>query len=119
LHFLPVLCLAGLLSGCGPPPEERKIISFRTAEQATVPVTVEGRPEAGTIREETGKGTEFTLFEEASANRMQVSAPAGVAVPSNLKSATSVVVTGTYDAKQRKVIATEVRTKVPTREQQH
>jgi cytochrome c-type biogenesis protein CcmE len=93
-------------------------VSFNAAQQSTQPVTVEGIPEAASLKKETGKPTSFTLREETTANTMRVVAPPEVTVPANFTSASYVVVTGTYDAAQRAFVATQVETRVPTREQQ-
>jgi hypothetical protein len=114
--------IAGLglgLSGCaGGGGGDVAPVSFAAAQSAAVPVTVEGIPDTASLRKESGKATEFTIREESSAKTMRVSAPPEVTVPANFSSASYVLVTGTYDAEQRVFVATEVRTRVPTREEQ-
>jgi hypothetical protein len=113
-----VAALAGV-AGCGgggAPAQEH--VSFNAAQQSSQPVTVEGIPDVASLKKETGKPTSFTLREETTANTMRVVAPAEVTVPANFTSASYVVVTGTYDAAQRAFVATQVETRVPTREQQ-
>lgn len=112
--LLPALAGCGGGGGAG----ETAPVSFAAAQSAAAPVTVEGIPNTGSLRKESGKPTEFTIREESSAKEMHVSAPEGVSVPSNFTSASYVVVTGTYDASQRVFVATQVETRVPTREQQ-
>jgi len=111
-----MLAAAAGCGGGGAP--SQKTVSFATAQQATQPVTLEGIPEVASLQKQTGKPTSFTLREETSANTMRIVAPEGVTVPANFTSATYVVVTGTYDAAQRAFVATNVETRVPTREQQ-
>ena len=107
------------LAGCGPAGAPgQQTVSFEAAETATVPVTIEGIPEVATIRQSTGKPTEFTLREESSARTLRVVAAPGVAVPANITSASYVVVTGTYDRGERTFRATQVETRVPNRDQQ-
>ena len=116
---LAAVAAAAALSGCGAPSGTgSQTVSFAAAQQATSPVTVEGIPVHASLKRETGKATEFVLREESSANEMKVVAPDGVAVPANFSSASYVVVTGTYDAAERRFNATEVRTRVPNRDQQ-
>ena len=107
-----------LLPGCGggAPPAAR--VTFAAVETAAGPVTVEGVPDLASVRKETGKDTELTLREEGSGDRMTVVAPAGISVPANLTSARTVVVTGAYDSARRALVATEIRTRVPNRDQQ-
>jgi cytochrome c-type biogenesis protein CcmE len=93
-------------------------VSFAAAQASSTPATVEGIPDTASLRKESGKPTVFTIREESSAKEMRVSAPAEVSVPANFTSASYVVVTGTYDASQRVFVATQVETKVPTREAQ-
>jgi hypothetical protein len=116
--FFSLALIAAGVAGCAPPQAGPKTVSFQAAEQASTPATIEGIPEFSSIRQGTGKPTEFVIREESSARKLQVSAPPDVPVPANITSANYVVVTGTYDAAQRKFVATEVRTRVPTREQQ-
>jgi hypothetical protein len=111
------LALPVLLGGCGGGGGARPL-SFGEAEKAAAPATIEGAPDTASIRRDTGKPTEFTVREDGTGQRMSVLAPADVAVPSNLSSATWVSVTGKYDASQRRFIATEVEPKVPPREKQ-
>lgn len=102
--------------GAGGPQQET--VSFASAEQGQGPVAVEGIPDTASIRRESGKPTQFTIREESSAREMRVVAQPEVNVPANLSSASYVTVTGTYDPTQRVFNATEVQTRVPTREQQ-
>lgn len=110
--------LAGLAGCGGGGAPTQQTVSFTAAQQATQPVTVEGIPETASLQKQTGKPTSFTLREETSANTMRVVAPLEVTVPANFTSASYVVVTGTYDPAQRAFVATDVQTRVPTREQQ-
>jgi len=116
------LATAGIvagLAGCGGGgTPAQQAVSFANAQLATQPVTVEGIPETASLQKQTGKPTSFTIREETSANTMRVIAAPEVTVPANFTSATYVVVTGTYDAAQRAFVATDVQTRVPTREQQ-
>ena len=114
--LVPILagCGGGGGGGAGGSP----IVSFANAEQATVMSTIEGRLERGTLRQQTGKPTEFTLREEASANVMRVVVPQEVTVPANITSSYAVTVTGMYNPAERRFLASEVTTRVPTREQQ-
>lgn len=115
----PVLAALLLASaGCAGGGSADAPVSFAAAQSATTSVTVEGIPDTTSLRKESGKPTEFTIREESSANTMRVSAPPEVSVPSNLTSASYVLVTGTYDPEQRVFVATEISTRVPTREQQ-
>lgn len=118
LAGIPGLAAALALCGCGAPPPREPITSFAAAEKSGQPATVEGIPVAGSLRRETGKPATFRLREEASANEVQFVAPEGVTVPANFPSADYVVVTGQYDAQKRQFVATDVRTKVPTRDTQ-
>jgi len=115
-----VLALAWLTlaAGCGGGEPQAKVISFATARQATVPVTIEGIPDQSSVRTDTKTGTAFRMREEASAETMAVTAAPDVTVPSNLVSALYVVVTGSYDAATRTFKATAVETRVPNRDQQ-
>lgn len=116
-----LLFFAGTLAGCGgdgAAPGSR-LIDFATAERATAPVLIEGSLEQSSLRRDSGKPIEFTLREESSARKMAVLAPEGVTVPSNITSSSYVTVTGTYDAAQRKLVASSIRTRVPNRDQQH
>ena len=107
------------LSGCGGAPVPRSATtSFSAAETSTAPVTIEGIPQRATIRRDTGKPAEFTIMEESSARRMQITASPEVTVPANLESASYVTVTGTYDPKERTFRATDVQTRVPNRDTQ-
>lgn len=116
-----VLFSAAGLAGCGgggAAPGSR-LIDFATAERATAPVMIEGSLEPTSLRRNSGKPVEFTLREESSARKLDVLAPEGVAVPSNITSSSYVTVTGTYDAAQRKLVASSIETRVPNRDQQH
>ncbi|MGV3719590.1 MAG: cytochrome c maturation protein CcmE [Actinomycetota bacterium] len=115
-----VLAMAAAMavSGCSGGGGEAAPVSFAAAQAATTAVTVEGIPNTTSLRKESGKPTEFTIREESSAKEMRVCASPEVTVPANFTSASYVVVTGTYDPTQRVFVATQVETKVPTREQQ-
>jgi cytochrome c-type biogenesis protein CcmE len=114
------MAAAVAMSGCGGGAGGGEVapVSFAAAQAASAVVTVEGIPNTSSLRKESGKPTEFTIREESSAKEMRVSAPPEVTVPANFTSASYVVVTGTYDSAQRVFVATQVETKVPTREQQ-
>lgn len=111
--------LVPALAGCGAATEpQAAAVAFSTAETSKEPVTIEGIPDTMSLRQETGKPTEFDVTEESSARKLKVVAAPEVAVPSNFTSAKYVTVTGTYDPAERVFRATQIQTRVPTREQQ-
>jgi len=114
-----LLLLGGLLAGCAPASAPQRTVNFAAAATATTPVSIEGILVKDSLVRNTGKPTEFTLREESSATPMKVTAPVEVSVPANITSASYVQVTGTYHAGNRQFVATQVETRVPTREEQH
>ena len=108
-----------LLPGCGGGFAAPPRVTFAEVKKMSGGlVTVEGVPDHASLRKDTGKPTEFTLREEASGDRLTVVAPVDLPVPANFSSARSVVVMGAYDAARRSLIASEIRTRVPNRDQQ-
>ena len=119
LAALSVPLLWTLLAGCGsdPAPTGPPRVSFQAAENATAPVSIEGILEPGSLARQSGQPTEFQLKEESSARKLTVTAPDSQ-VPSNITTSLYVTATGTYDAAEKRFVATEIRTRVPNRAQQ-
>jgi hypothetical protein len=115
--WMPAIALCGCvlaigLAGCG---TAAKPVSFAAARSAPGTVTVEGRLDFASLRRITGQPTEFRLQEATGGDTLAITAPAGVAVPSNVTTAVAVIVSGKWDAAAQRFIAADVDTRQPGR----